>query len=294
MHFANHGILITVYRGRKRCRTSFNLRRLSLALHVGQAGLFFLCHSQNGCRAPSPGFRTPETIVNTRSLQGACHCRPSVVPSSPDLCARTRSRLRRDAFVHFLCNILCSVRRVAPHDSPYSYRRRRQDFAMPQALRVHGTSAMSDRELLSLSISPIWSRTLSCFIVSYIISARLPAATLFTTEEFKTVLGSRSYLLPRRRMYSQGEVVYKNLQMSQGVYFVTRGIAEAYVNVGIRDSTGRKAETEEKVKGIVSVGKIFGYTRCALPRIWAFLSPESCQKAFAVDVATIFSLTFIS
>ncbi|CAN0156490.1 unnamed protein product, partial [Ectocarpus sp. 13 AM-2016] len=35
----------------------------------------------------------------------------------------------------------------------------------------------------------------------------------------------------RPRQYSQGEIVFQSLHMSQGVYFVTKGIAEAYVRV---------------------------------------------------------------
>lgn len=53
-------------------------------------------------------------------------------------------------------------------------------------------------------------------------------------------------------------MVYKRLQMSQGVYFVTRGIAEAYVKLA---PTGQE-EGGETVKGIVSSGELFGYTRC--------------------------------
>lgn len=59
----------------------------------------------------------------------------------------------------------------------------------------------------------------------------------------------------------QGEVVYKNLPMSQGVYFVTKGIAEAYMKIRVDGGAGSTGETEEKVKGIVSAGKMFGYTR---------------------------------
>ena len=44
--------------------------------------------------------------------------------------------------------------------------------------------------------------------------------------------------------------------MSQGVYFVTKGIAEAYVKETV---TG--GEVEERVKSVMGPGKIFGYTR---------------------------------
>eukprot|EP00752_Nemacystus_decipiens_P013801 g12253.t1 len=75
----------------------------------------------------------------------------------------------------------------------------------------------------------------------------------------------------RPRQFSQGEVVYKNLQMSQGVYFVTKGIAEAYAKV----SNGSGC-VEEKVKGIVSAGKLFGYSRF----LAAFLEEDMAVKAF--------------
>lgn len=65
----------------------------------------------------------------------------------------------------------------------------------------------------------------------------------------------------RCALVSQGEIVYKNLEMSQGVYFVTKGIAEAYVKAGESGGVEGIWETEEKVKGIASPGKIFGYTR---------------------------------
>lgn len=59
--------------------------------------------------------------------------------------------------------------------------------------------------------------------------------------------------------------------MSQGVYFVTKGIAEAYVRV-----TGGAGTEEEKVKGIVSTGKFFGYTRF----LASFLEEDMAVKAF--------------
>lgn len=71
---------------------------------------------------------------------------------------------------------------------------------------------------------------------------------------------------------SQGENVYKNLQMSQGVYFVTKGIAEAYAKV----SRGGRGGEEEKVKGIVSAGKFFGYSRF----LAAFLEEDMAVRAF--------------
>lgn len=67
--------------------------------------------------------------------------------------------------------------------------------------------------------------------------------------------------------------MYKNLQMSQGVYFVTKGIAEAYVKVG----DGSDGE-EEKVKGIVSAGKFFGYSKF----LAAFLEEDMAVKAFTL------------
>lgn len=56
----------------------------------------------------------------------------------------------------------------------------------------------------------------------------------------------------------QGEVVYKHLQMSQGVYFVIKGIAEAYVKLTAKE----QEDNEEKIQGIVAQGELFGYTRC--------------------------------
>lgn len=78
----------------------------------------------------------------------------------------------------------------------------------------------------------------------------------------------------RRASPKQGEVVYKNLQMSQGVYFVTKGIAEAYVKVN-GDSSGGSGE-EETVKGIVSAGRFFGYTRF----LASFLEEDMAVRAF--------------
>ena len=66
--------------------------------------------------------------------------------------------------------------------------------------------------------------------------------------------------------------MYKNLQMSQGVYFVTKGIAEAYA----RANDGSGGVEEEKVKGIVSAGKLFGYSRF----LAAFLEEDMAVKAF--------------
>lgn len=66
----------------------------------------------------------------------------------------------------------------------------------------------------------------------------------------------------------QGEVVYKNLFMSQGVYFVVKGIAEAFVKVETEGEGGNSGQTQEKVKGIIAVGKIFGYTRFDLVCTW--------------------------
>lgn len=61
--------------------------------------------------------------------------------------------------------------------------------------------------------------------------------------------------------------------MSQGVYFVTKGIAEAYVKVkGNSSGSGE----EEKVKGIVSAGRFFGYTRF----LAAFLEEDMAVRAF--------------
>lgn len=79
--------------------------------------------------------------------------------------------------------------------------------------------------------------------------------------------------------------MYKNLQMSQGVYFVTKGIAEAYVNVKVKvkvksggggDGSREEEEEEEKVRGIVSAGKFFGYARF----LAAFLEEDIAVKAF--------------
>lgn len=77
--------------------------------------------------------------------------------------------------------------------------------------------------------------------------------------------------------------MYKNLQMSQGVYFVTKGIAEAYVNVKVNrgseggaDGASKEEEEVEKVKGIVSAGKFFGYTRF----LAEFLQEDIAVKAF--------------
>lgn len=70
----------------------------------------------------------------------------------------------------------------------------------------------------------------------------------------------------------QGECVYKNLQMSQGVYFVTKGIAEAFVRVENESGTGE----EERVKGIVGEGKFFGYSRF----LAAFLEEDMAVRAF--------------
>jgi len=71
--------------------------------------------------------------------------------------------------------------------------------------------------------------------------------------------------------------------MSQGVYFVTKGIAEAYVNVKVKRKSGgdgdgarEEEEEEEKVKGIVAAGKFFGYTRF----LAAFLEEDIAVKAF--------------
>lgn len=61
--------------------------------------------------------------------------------------------------------------------------------------------------------------------------------------------------------------MYKNLCMSQGVYFVIKGIAEAFVKVEVGGVEGGAGQTQEKVKGIIAVGKIFGYTRCNLIRV---------------------------
>lgn len=77
----------------------------------------------------------------------------------------------------------------------------------------------------------------------------------------------------RLRIRSQGEIVYKNLQMSQGVYFVTKGIAEGYAKIG--DGRGGGGE-EEKVKGIVSAGKFFGYSKF----LAAFLEEDMAVRAF--------------
>lgn len=67
--------------------------------------------------------------------------------------------------------------------------------------------------------------------------------------------------------------MYKNLQMSQGVYFVTKGIAEAYVKVESESGAGE----EEKLKGIVSEGKFFGYTRF----LASFLEEDMAVRAFS-------------
>lgn len=45
------------------------------------------------------------------------------------------------------------------------------------------------------------------------------------------------------------------------MYFITKGIAEAYVKITVKGDHEVDGETEDKVKGIVSVGKIFGYSR---------------------------------
>lgn len=60
----------------------------------------------------------------------------------------------------------------------------------------------------------------------------------------------------------QGEVVYKSLQQSQGVYFVTKGTAMACVIPAVgNEANNMDGETEDAIKGVVSVGKMFGYTR---------------------------------
>lgn len=50
--------------------------------------------------------------------------------------------------------------------------------------------------------------------------------------------------------------------MSRGLYFVTKGIAEAFVKIGDRGTESFEGEKREWVKGIVGPGKFFGYTRC--------------------------------
>lgn len=50
--------------------------------------------------------------------------------------------------------------------------------------------------------------------------------------------------------------------MSRGLYFVTKGMAEALVKIGDRGAASSEGDKEEWVKGIVGAGKFFGYTRC--------------------------------
>lgn len=65
-------------------------------------------------------------------------------------------------------------------------------------------------------------------------------------------------------LFSQGEVVYKHVEMSQGIYFVTKGIAEAYAKGSAKEQADSAyGAPEETIKGIVAEGNIFGYTRLA-------------------------------
>lgn len=60
---------------------------------------------------------------------------------------------------------------------------------------------------------------------------------------------------------------------------MTKGIAEAYVKVGGNapsGATGGDGKEEEKVKGIISTGKLFGYTKF----LAAFLEEDMAVKAF--------------
>lgn len=55
--------------------------------------------------------------------------------------------------------------------------------------------------------------------------------------------------------------MYKNVYMSQGVYFVTKGTAVASVKDEARREDSGKRAGEDKVVGVVSSGRVFGYTR---------------------------------
>ena len=56
--------------------------------------------------------------------------------------------------------------------------------------------------------------------------------------------------------------MYKNVHMSQGVYFVTKGTAVASVKNDVRREDRANRAGEDKVVGVVSSGRVFGYTRC--------------------------------
>ena len=55
--------------------------------------------------------------------------------------------------------------------------------------------------------------------------------------------------------------MYKNVHMSQGVYFVTKGTAVASVKNDARRESSSKQAVEDKVVGVVPSGRVFGYTR---------------------------------
>lgn len=95
--------------------------------------------------------------------------------------------------------------------------------------------------------------------------------------------------LERTVLYAeQGEVVYKNVKMSQGVYFVIKGIAEAFKRTRKKEHMNGDAETEDKVKGIISVGNLFGYTRCAISSTTRSLSKRAeALKRWHIRVLTM-------
>lgn len=66
---------------------------------------------------------------------------------------------------------------------------------------------------------------------------------------------------PESPLTAQGEMVYKHQQLSQGVYFVVKGAAEAFVRTASKDRVGRETGAEERVNDIIFVGEIFGYTK---------------------------------
>ncbi|CAM9269782.1 unnamed protein product [Ascophyllum nodosum] len=155
-----------------------------------------------------------------------------------------------------------------------------KNYLEEQRVREHLSSTVKSHMVFTIGARSAWNedRVLSRIppkirerIVEHIHRDAVECIPIFKSRPPGFVCAILRNLRPQQ--YSQGEIIYKDFRMSQGVYFVTKGIVEAYVKETV---TG--GEVEERVKSVMGPGKIFGYTRF----LAAFLDDDMSIRAFTV------------
>ncbi|CAM9091735.1 unnamed protein product [Chrysoparadoxa australica] len=106
----------------------------------------------------------------------------------------------------------------------------------------------------------IMSRTppeLRCEVMLNIHADCIAGIAIFKGQDLSFITAILQHLRPQ--LYSQGEHVYESSRLSQGVYFVMKGIAESFSMQTTVDGS-----LEAKVLAILPAGKLFGATRFLL------------------------------